>query len=151
MVDALKALSAKKAQFVSRGDKSGTHMAELALWKAAAMPTPDKDAWYVSAGQGMLQTMRMAAERGGYCLADRGTFIKYAAGPDGKGLVILVEGDATLRNQYSVITLNPAKCPKAKQAEAKAFAQWVASPEGQKVIGSFTLMDKQLFFPNAGK
>jgi len=151
VADALKGLAAAKATFVSRGDKSGTHMAELKLWKVAAMDAPDKEAWYVSSGQGMLQCLRMAAEKGGYVLADRGTWIQFESSPESKNMEILVEGDPTLRNQYSVLTLNPEKCPKAKLAAAEAFANWIASAEGQKVIGDFKLMNKQLFFPNAGK
>jgi len=149
--EALKAIAGNKASFVSRGDKSGTHMAELSLWKGAGMETPDKETWYVSSGQGMLQCLRMAGEKGGYVLADRGTWIKFEPTPEAKNLVILVEGDASLRNQYSVLTLNPEKCAKAKQDNANTFAKWISSPEGQKVIGDFNLMGKQLFFPNAGK
>ena len=148
--DALKAVSAKKAPFVSRGDKSGTHMAELALWKGAGIETPDKETWYVSAGQGMLQCLRLGSEKGAYVITDRGTWIKFAATPEAKDMAILVEGDKPLLNQYSVITLNPEKCPKAKHDLAEAFAKWI-STEGQKVIADFKLKDKQLFFPNAGK
>jgi len=151
VAEALKALSAKKAVFVSRGDKSGTHMAELKLWKVSGMDTPDKEAWYVSAGQGMLQCLRMAAEKGGYVLADRGTWIKFETAPESKDMAIVVEGDPSLRNQYSVITLNPEKCPKAKHDLAKIFSDWMASPEGQKLVADFKIMDKPLFFPNAGK
>jgi len=148
VAEGLKAMAGQKAVFVSRGDKSGTHMAELALWKTAGMDAPDKEAWYVSSGQGMLQCMRMAAEKGGYVLADRGTWIKFEAMPEAKDMTIVLEGDASLRNQYSVITLNPEKCPKAKHDYAEAFAKWMAT-EGQKVVTDFKLLDKQLFFPNA--
>lgn len=151
VVKAMSTLAGKKAQFFSRGDNSGTHMAELALWKAAGLPVPDREAWYVSTGQGMLQTMSMAGERGGYCLADRGTFIKYEAGPQAKNLVILVEGAKELRNQYSVITLNPNKCPLVKSDLAQTFADWLVSPPGQEAVASFSLLGKQLFFPNAGQ
>jgi tungstate transport system substrate-binding protein len=147
---ALKALAGRKAAFVSRGDKSGTHMAELALWKTAGMEIPDREAWYVSAGQGMLQCLRMAAEKGGYVLADRGTWIKFESAPESKDMAILVEGDQALRNQYSVITLNPDRCPKASLRMAESFAAWIASPEGQKTIAGFTIDGKPLFFPNAG-
>uniref|UniRef100_A0A7C4AFM2 Extracellular solute-binding protein n=1 Tax=Fundidesulfovibrio putealis TaxID=270496 RepID=A0A7C4AFM2_9BACT len=148
--EALKAVAAGKAVFVSRGDKSGTHMAELKLWKDAGMDAPDKESWYVSSGQGMLQSLRMAAEKGGYVLADRGTWIKFEATPEAASTAILVEGDQALRNQYSVITLNPAKCAQLKHEAAKAFAAWMASPEGQKVVADFKVMNKPLFFPNAG-
>ncbi|WP_243367517.1 substrate-binding domain-containing protein [Fundidesulfovibrio soli] len=149
--EALKAIAEGKGVFISRGDKSGTHMAELKLWKNAGMETPDKQEWYVSPGQGMLQALRMASEKGGYALTDRGTWIKFEASPEGKGMAIVVEGDKALLNQYSVITLNTAACPKAKHDLARQFAAWIASPEGQKVIADFKVMDKQLFFPNAGK
>lgn len=151
VADALKGLASAKATFVSRGDKSGTHMAEVKLWKVADMEAPDKESWYVSSGQGMLQCLRMAAEKSGYVLADRGTWIQFESSPEAKSMGILVEGDASLKNQYSVVTLNPQKCAKAKLAAADTFAAWIASPEGQKVIGDFKLMNKQLFFPNAGK
>lgn len=149
--DALKGLAAAKAVFISRGDKSGTHMAELTLWKNAGIEDPDKEAWYVSSGQGMLQCLRMAAEKGGYVLADRGTWIKFESAPEAKDLAILVEGDKPLLNQYAVITLNPEKCPRADLESATKFAAWIASPAGQAVIGEFKLQGKQLFFPNAGK
>ena len=151
VAEALKAIAGKKDVFVSRGDKSGTHMAELKLWQGAGMTAPDKESWYVSTGQGMLQSMRMAAEKSGYVLADRGTWIKFESMPEGKNMAIIVEGDPSLRNQYSVITLNPEKCPKIKHEAADAFAKWISSPEGQEVIAGFKVMDKPLFFPNAGK
>jgi tungstate transport system substrate-binding protein len=149
--EALKGVVAAKTVFVSRGDKSGTHMAELALWKNAGIETPDKEAWYVSSGQGMLQCLRMAAEKGGYALADRGTWIKFEGAPEAKEMAILVEGDKPLINQYAVITLNPEKCPKADLDSATRFAAWIASPAGQAMIGEFKLQGRQLFFPNAGK
>jgi len=148
---ALKAIAAAKTPFVSRGDKSGTHMAELALWKAAGLETPDKDAWYISTGQGMLQSLRVAVEKDGYCLTDRGTYIKFETLPEGAKTAIAVEGDPVLRNQYSVITLNQAKCPKAKHDLAESFANWLVSPEGQQTIAGFKLEGKQLFFPDAKK
>ncbi|MFZ5426051.1 MAG: substrate-binding domain-containing protein [Thermodesulfobacteriota bacterium] len=147
---ALKAVSDRKAPFISRGDKSGTHMAELKLWKAAGMEAPEKETWYVSAGQGMLACLRLAAEKGGYVVTDRGTWIKFESAPEAKDMAIVVEGDKHLLNQYSVITLNPQKCPKAKLDMAEKFAKWI-STEGQKVIAGFKNMDKQLFFPNAWK
>ncbi len=109
--DALQAIQAKKANFVSRGDKSGTHMMELDLWKASGAAVPEKEAWYAQAGQGMMATITIAAEKNGYTLADRGTYIKYENNMKGAPpLKILVEGDQTLLNQYSVIAVNPAKC-----------------------------------------
>ena len=147
---ALEALAAKKAGFVSRGDKSGTHMMELELWKAAGLAVPEKEPWYAQAGQGMMATITIAAEKNGYTLADRGTYIKYENTLGGNPpLKILVEGDQTLLNQYAVIAVNPAKCPKAKLDLAQAFSAWIAGAEGQKVIRDFKVMGKPLFTPNA--
>jgi tungstate transport system substrate-binding protein len=123
---------------------------EKSLWKDAGMAVPDKESWYLQAGQGMMQTMLMAEERGGYTLTDRGTYIKYEANKGGNPpLKILVEGDQKLLNQYSVIPVNPQKCPKVQYDLAKKYTDWMASPQGQKLIGEFKLMGKQLFFPNA--
>jgi len=147
---ALKAIAAKKAVFVSRGDDSGTHKAEKKLWAAAGMAVPDKEAWYVSAGQGMIATINVAAEKNGYVMTDRGTFIKYEADKQGNPpLVILVEGDKALFNQYSVIPVNPAKCPSVKHDLAEKFRAWLASSKVQKEVAAFKLMNKQLFTPNA--
>jgi len=147
---ALEAVAAKKAVFVSRGDKSGTHMMELDLWKAAGLAVPEKESWYAQAGQGMMATITIAAEKNGYTLADRGTYIKYENTLGGNPpLKILVEGDQTLLNQYAVIAVNPAKCPKAKLDLAKAFSAWIAGPDGQKAIREFKVMGKPLFTPNA--
>lgn len=147
---ALKAIADKKAVFVSRGDDSGTHKAEQTLWKAVNMALPDKEPWYVAAGQGMIATINIAAEKNGYVLTDRGTFIKYEADKMGKPpVVILVEGDKALFNQYSVIPVNPAKCPSVKHDLAEKFRAWLASPKVQKQVAGFKLMDKQLFTPNA--
>jgi tungstate transport system substrate-binding protein len=148
--DALLAVQAKKANFVSRGDKSGTHMMELDLWKASGATVPEKEAWYIQAGQGMMATITIAAEKNGYTLADRGTYIKYENNLGGNPpLKILVEGDQTLLNQYSVIAVNPAKCQKAQLELATKFSNWIAGPEGQKVIKEFKVMGKPLFTPNA--
>jgi tungstate transport system substrate-binding protein len=148
--DTLQAIQAKKANFVSRGDKSGTHMMELDLWKVSGAPVPEKEAWYAQAGQGMMATITIAAEKNGYTLADRGTYIKYENNLGGNPpLKILVEGDQTLLNQYSVIAVNPAKCQKAQLELATKFSSWIAGPEGQKVIKEFQVMGKPLFTPNA--
>jgi len=147
--EAMKAIAVAHQPFVSRGDKSGTHVAELALWKGAGMETPDKEGWYIS-GQGMIQTINVAGEKNGYTLADRGTFIKYEANAKGNPpVVILVEGDSALRNQYSVIAVNPAKCANVQYDLALKYADWLVSPETQKLIADFKLEGKQLFFPNA--
>ncbi|MEL7641913.1 MAG: substrate-binding domain-containing protein [Solidesulfovibrio sp.] len=150
--EALAAIAAAKAPFVSRGDDSGTHKMEQALWKGANLPLPDKESWYASAGQGMLQTMTMAGERGAYTLADRGTYIAYEDQAKGKpALVVLVAGDKPLLNQYSVISVNPEKCKNVKFEAAETFRNWLASAKGQKVVGDFTLKGKKLFTPNAAK
>ena len=148
--DALQAIQTKKANFVSRGDKSGTHMMELDLWKVSGAAVPEKEAWYAQAGQGMMATITIAAEKNGYTLADRGTYIKYENNLSGNPpLKILVEGDQTLLNQYSVIAVNPAKCQKAQVELATKFSNWIAGPEGQRVIKEFKVMGKPLFTPNA--
>jgi tungstate transport system substrate-binding protein len=148
--DAMAAIQAKKAVFVSRGDKSGTHMMEQSLWKDAGVPAPEKEAWYAQAGQGMMATITIAAEKNGYTLADRGTYIKYENNMKGNPpLKILVEGDNALFNQYSVMAVNPAKCSQAKLELATQFSNWIAGPQGQNIIKDFTLMGKPLFTPNA--
>ncbi len=150
VAEAFRAIRAKKANFVSRGDDSGTDKMEKALWADANLPTPDKDSWYISAGQGMIATINMAAEKGGYTLSDRGTFIKYEADKKGNPpVVILVQGDKLLLNQYSVIPVNPAKCPSVKHDLAEKFRTWLASAKVQKEVAGFKLMNKQLFTPNA--
>ncbi|MGD9212989.1 MAG: substrate-binding domain-containing protein [Desulfobacteraceae bacterium] len=148
--DALSEVTTKKALFVSRGDNSGTHKKEMSLWSAAGKPIPDKEKWYVQTGQGMLASIIIAAERNGYILTDRGTYIKYEA--DNKGnppLKILVEGDDTLKNQYSVIAIDTKHCPKVKRQLAQQFSDWLVGKEAQKLIKDFKLMGKALFIPNA--
>ena len=153
-VGALQRIAQTKSVFVSRGDKSGTHQAELVLWKKAAVTPPEKDSWYMSVGQGMGATLAIAAEKEGYVLADRGTFIKVqATWGDKQPLVVLVEGDKELFNQYSVMMVNPQRCPSVakKQAAAQDFINWWVSPAAQKAIAEYMFSGKQLFFPNAGK
>jgi tungstate transport system substrate-binding protein len=150
VANALKAVTEKESVFVSRGDNSGTHKKELELWKDAQLPQPEKQKWYIQSGQGMLATINIAAEKNGYTLTDRGTYIKYESDKGGKPpQVILVEGDASLRNQYSVIVVNKKRCENAKSGMAQKFAFWMAGPQGQKLIKEFTLMGKPLFIPNA--
>ena len=145
--DALTAIQNKQGLFISRGDKSGTHIMEMELWKGSGLTIPDKEAWYVQAGQGMLATIQMAAERNGYTMTDRGTYIKYEDTQKGNPpLKILVEGDDLLKNLYSVIEVNPAKCTNVKSDLAKAFSEWMALSSTQKRITDFTLSGKQLFF-----
>jgi tungstate transport system substrate-binding protein len=148
--DAFSTLKAKQAVFASRGDNSGTHKKELSLWKAANLPVPEKEGWYVQTGQGMLATINIAAERNGYTMADRGTYIKYESNLKGNPpLKILVEGDVVLLNQYSVIVVNPKQCNKANYDTARQFTQWITGPEAQQLIKDFKLLGKPLFTPNA--
>lgn len=150
VADVLKAIVAAKGLFASRGDNSGTHKQEILLWKASGIALPDKESWYIQTGQGMLNTINIAAERDAYTMTDRGTYIKYEANMKGNPpLVILVEGDATLRNQYSVIAVNPKHCSSVKYDLATKMSEWMASSKTQKLIGDFKLMGKQLFTPNA--
>ena len=152
VMESLKAIEKQKARFASRGDNSGTHKAELDLWKQAGIKTPDRESWYLATGQGMINTINIAAEQNAYTMTDRGTYIKYEANFKGNPpLVILVEGEKELRNQYSVIPINPKRCPTAKYELAREFAQWMASEKGQRLVAEFKLMGKQLFYPNAGE
>lgn len=149
IVEALKKLSAANANFVSRGDKSGTHAAELRYWKTAGIETPgDKPAFanYKACGCGMGPALNIAASSGGYVLADRGTWLSFKNRGD---LAVLVEGDTKLFNQYGVMVVNPAKHPQTKVVEAQKFVDWVISPAGQNVIAGYKIGGEQLFFPNA--
>ena len=148
---ALKKLSASNANFVSRGDKSGTHAAELRYWKSAGIDTPsDKPVFtnYKACGCGMGPALNIAASSGGYVLTDRGTWLSFKNRAD---LAILVEGDTRLFNQYGVMVVNPARHPQTKVAEAQKFVDWVTSPAGQGVIAGYKIGGEQLFFPNAAK
>jgi len=148
--DALTAVKTKGAMFMSRGDDSGTNKKEKRLWKNAGMTLPDKEKWYVQTGQGMLATINVAQERNGYTMTDRGTYIKYQDQQGGNApLTVLVEGDDILLNQYSVLTLDPSNCPKAKYELAMAFSSWMASESAQKKIAKFRLLGQKLFIPNA--
>ena len=148
--DAFAMLKAKQAVFTSRGDNSGTHKKELSLWKAASLPVPEKESWYVQTGQGMLATINIAVERSGYTMTDRGTYIKYESNLKGNPpLKILVEGDAVLLNQYSVIAIDKKHCAKAKYDTATQFINWITGAEAQQFIKDFKLLGKPLFTPNA--
>ncbi len=152
VVDALDAVRAKGAVFVSRGDNSGTHKKELSLWKATGAAVPEKETWYVQTGQGMLASINIAAERNGYSMTDRGTYIKYADTMSGNPpLKVLVEQDNILLNQYSVLSINPERCTKAKFDLATTFSDWLAGTEAQGLIRDFKLLGKPLFVPNAIK
>jgi tungstate transport system substrate-binding protein len=147
IVAALKAIKAKGAPFVSRGDRSGTHQAELALWKQAGIDVAaDKGSWYRDIGQGMGAALNTAAAMNAYVLSDRGTWIAFKNRGD---LAIAVEADNRLFNQYGVILVNPDKHPHVNQALGQAFIGWLISPEGQKAITDYKINGEQLFFPNA--
>jgi tungstate transport system substrate-binding protein len=148
-VNALEKIFALHVTFVSRGDDSGTHVKELALWKNAGLDPAGKD-WYLETGQGQGATLSIASEKSGYALTDRGTFLAYKSNVD---LEILVEGDPFLLNVYHVITVNPDKFPNVNFEGAKAFANFITSDEGQKVIADFGVekFGQPLFFPDAGK
>jgi tungstate transport system substrate-binding protein len=147
-VDAFKKIAAPGAEFVSRGDKSGTHTKELALWKTAGID-PKGQKWYLEVGQGMEKTQRIANEKRAYTLTDRGTWLA-TKDKDKLEMMVVLEGDPVLFNQYGVMAVNPEKHKQAKIKEAMVFVDWLISPEGQKAIGDFK--DKhgnQLFIPNA--
>jgi tungstate transport system substrate-binding protein len=148
ILDALRKISSAKAPFVSRGDRSGTHTAELALWKLAGIDiTKQKGPWYRDTGQGMGPALNTAASMNAYILADRGTWISFKNRAD---LAIVVEGDQRLFNQYGVILVSPAKHPHVKKDLGQAFVDWIVSPEGQRAISGYKIGGEQLFFPNAG-
>ncbi|KRE14547.1 hypothetical protein ASE66_14380 [Bosea sp. Root483D1] len=149
IVAALKTIQEKAAPFVSRGDKSGTHAAELNLWKVAGIDiAAQKGPWYREIGQGMGAALNTSGAMGAYVLSDRATWISFKNRGD---LVISVEGDKRLFNQYGVMSVNPAKHPHVKVNDGKLFADWLTSPEGQKAIADYKIDGQQLFFPNAGQ
>lgn len=146
---ALKTVQQKAVPFVSRGDKSGTHSAELALWKQAAIDlAAARGPWYREIGQGMGAALNTANSMNAYVLSDRGTWLSFRNRGD---LVIAVEGDKRLFNQYGVILVNPAKIPSVKKELGQAFVDFVTSPEGQNIIANYKIDGQQLFFPNAEK
>ena len=171
--EALKRIAESGALFISRGDDSGTHTKEQALWKTTGLDIEvqkstifkkgkkgtvsfiypkGSDQWYFSIGQGMGKTITFADEKQAYTLADRGTYIKYKYGRDvGLDLEIMCEGDTILHNPYGVIPVNPDKHPHVKYRQAEKFAKWLVSPKGQSLISNFRLSGKRLFFPDAVK
>ena len=145
---ALKGVAASRAPFASRGDNSGTHFAELELWKAAGVDlAAQKGPWYRDTGSGMGPTLNTAAGMNAYTLTDRATWLAFRNRGD---LVVLAEGDRRLFNQYGVILVNPARHAHVKKDMAQAFIDWLVSPEGQQAIGGYKVGGEQLFFPNAG-
>ena len=171
--EALKAIAAKNAEFVSRGDDSGTHTKEQFLWKESGVPVKEQKksivkkgakvdvvftepegagSWYRSIGQGMGKTLTYADEKGAYALTDRGTYIKYKYGKTPPiELEIVSEGAQALANPYGVIPVNPKKFAQVKFDYAKQFAEWITSATGQKLIADYRLIGKQLFYPDAKK
>jgi tungstate transport system substrate-binding protein len=147
IVAALQKVKAAQVPFASRGDKSGTHFAELELWKLAGIDiAADKGPWYRDTGSGMGPTLNTASGMNAYALTDRGTWLSFKNRGE---LVITVEGDQRLFNQYGVMLVNPAKHPHVKKEMGQAFVDWVISPEGQKTIAEYKIGGEQLFFPNA--
>jgi tungstate transport system substrate-binding protein len=144
---ALQAIKAKEAPFISRGDRSGTHIAELDLWKAAGIDIgKEKGPWYKEIGQGMGAALNTASAANAYVLADRGTWLSFKNRGD---LDILVAGDKRLFNQYGVMLVNPEKHPHVKKELGQAFIDWLVSPEGQRAIADYKVGGEQLFYPNA--
>jgi tungstate transport system substrate-binding protein len=152
IVAAFKTIKVKSAPFISRGDRSGTHTAELNLWKAAGIDiaqekeTKSLGDWYKEIGQGMGAALNMASASNSYVLTDRGTWLSFKNRGD---LAIIVEGDNRLFNQYGVILVNPAKHPHVKKEMGQAFIDWLISPQGQQAINDYKINGQQLFFANA--
>ena len=145
---AFKKIATAKALFASRGDDSGTHKKERALWQGAGIdPTPHSGKWYRETGSGMGATLNAGVAMGAYVMTDRATWIAFRNKADFK---ILVEGDKALFNQYGVMIVNPKKCPKVRFEQAKKFSNWLRSPVGQAAIAAYKRDGQQLFFPNAG-
>jgi tungstate transport system substrate-binding protein len=148
IVAALKTIKQKGSPFISRGDNSGTHIAELALWKLAGIDiAAEKGSWYKDIGQGMGAALNTAASIDAYVLSDRGTWLSFN---NKRNLVIAVEGDKRLFNQYGVMLVNPQKYPNVKKELGQQFIDWLISPEGQAAIASYKINGEQLFYPNAG-
>jgi tungstate transport system substrate-binding protein len=147
VLESLRKIAAAKAPFISRGDRSGTHAAELRYWKDAGVDlAASKGDWYKEIGQGMGPALNTASAQSAYVLTDRGTWLSFKNRGD---LAVLVEGDQRLFNQYGVILVNPAKHPHVKAAEGQAFIDWLLSGEGQKAIADYKIDGERLFFPNA--
>jgi tungstate transport system substrate-binding protein len=146
---ALQKIKNTGAPFVSRGDRSGTHIAEVNLWTIAGIDiAKEKGPWYRETGQGMGPALNMASSMSAYLLADRATWLAF----DNRGeLTVLVEGDRRLLNQYGVMLVNPEKHPSVKRADGQAFVDWLVSPDGQAAIAAYKIGGEQLFFPNAGE
>ena len=147
VVDALRKIAVARAPFISRGDRSGTHEAELRLWKEAGIDVAaSRGDWYREIGQGMGPALNMAAASDAYLLSDRGTWLSFKNPRD---LAVLTEGDKRLFNQYGVMLVNPQRHPNVKASDGQAFVDWLISPPGQEAIASYKVGGQQLFFPDA--
>ncbi len=148
IVAGLRRIADAHASFVSRGDRSGTHAAELRLWKMAGLdPRDARGGWYRETGSGMGPTLNTASGMNAYALSDRGTWLAFRNRGE---LAVLIQGDRRLFNQYGVILVNPAKHPHVKKEAGQVFIDWLISPHGQKAIASYKIGGEQLFFPNSG-
>ncbi len=146
---ALKRIAESRAPFISRGDRSGTHAAELRLWQQAGVdPASGRGTWYREIGQGMGPTLNTAAAQGAYAMTDRGTWLSFRNRP---ALRVVVEGDARLFNQYGVMLVNPQRHPHVKREDGQRFIDWIVSPAGQAAIAGYRINGEQLFFPNAAQ
>jgi len=144
---ALRRIAEARAPFISRGDRSGTHAAELRLWQLAGVdPVAGRGQWYREVGQGMGPALNTAAAQGAYILTDRGTWLSFRNRQDQR---VLVEGDTRLFNQYGVMLVNPQRHPHVKAADGQRFIDWILSPAGQAAIAGYRIHGEQLFFPNA--
>lgn len=149
IIAALKIIQSRSLPFVSRGDRSGTHQAELALWRAAGIDlAATRGTWYREIGQGMGAALNTASAMNAFVLSDRGTWLSFR---NRAGLAIAVEGDRRLANQYGIMLVSPTRHPHVKVADAQAFIDWITSPEGQQAIADYRINGEQLFFPNAGE
>jgi tungstate transport system substrate-binding protein len=148
--EALRRIADARAPFVSRGDRSGTHAAELRLWRQAGLDPAQsgRGEWYREVGQGMGPALNTAAAQGAYILADRGTWLSFRNRQD---LWVLVEGDPRLFNQYGVMLVSPQRHPHVKTEDARRFIEWIVSPAGQDAIAAYKINGEQLFFPNAAE
>jgi tungstate transport system substrate-binding protein len=148
-IAALRRIAAAGAPFISRGDRSGTHAAELRLWQIAGIdPAAGRGTWYREIGQGMGPALNTAAAQEAYLLADRGTWLAFR---NRQGLQVLAEGDQRLFNQYGVLAVSPVRHPHVRSAEAERFIAWIVGPRGQAAIAAYRIGGEQLFFPNAGR
>ena len=147
IIDALEKIAASTSKFISRGDDSGTHKAELRFWEETEInPMEASGQWYLETGQGMGGTLNVSVQLDGYVISDRSTWLAF--GNRGNHTIVF-EGDSTLFNQYGVIVVNPEKCPSVRLDQAQSFAQWITAPKGQAAINSYAVKGQQLFFANA--